>query len=82
MMKVIRSVLLLSLLTGCATTEYTVNGVPPGGNQTAKILGSVIAAGLIAKAVAKPGQNYCSSTIKNTMGQTVGTISTTKNGPC
>jgi uncharacterized protein YcfL len=81
-MKKLSSVLLLLLLTGCATTEYTVNGVPPGDNQTVRIVGSVIAAGLLAKAVAKPGQNYCSSTVKNTMGQTVGTISTTKSTPC
>ena len=81
-MKTIGSVLLLSLLTGCATTDYTVNGIEPGNNQTIKVVGSILAAGLLAGAIAKPGQNYCSSTIKNNMGQTVGTISTTKSSPC
>jgi hypothetical protein len=79
---ILRSVLLLSLLTGCATSQYTVNGIEPGNNQTIKVVGSILAVGLLAGAIAKPGQNYCSSTIKNNMGQTVGTISTIKSSPC
>ena len=81
-MKIIGSVLLLSLLTGCATNDYAINGIESGNNQGMKVVGSILAAGLLAKAIAKPGQNYCSSTIKNNMGQTVGTISTTKSTPC
>jgi hypothetical protein len=81
-MKTLSSVLLVALLTGCATTDYTVNGIEPGNNQGMKVVGSILVAGLIAGAIAKPGQNYCSSTIKNNMGQTVGTISTTKSSPC
>ncbi len=81
-MKTLSSVLLVALLTGCATGQYNVNGIEPGNNQGMKVVGSILIAGLLAGAIAKPGQNHCSSTIKNNMGQTVGTISTTKNSPC
>jgi hypothetical protein len=81
-MKTLSSVLLLSLLTGCATGQYNVNGIEPGNNQGMKVVGSILVVGLLASAIAKPGQNHCSSTIKNNMGQTVGTISTTKNSRC
>ena len=67
-------------LTGCASTN--INGVPPGENQAIKVIGTIVVAGVLAKAIAKPGANSCTSTIKNNIGQTVGTSTIVKQGPC
>ena len=67
-------------LTGCASTN--INGVPPGDNQAIKVIGTIIVAGVVAKAIAKPGTNSCTSTIKNNIGQTIGTSTIVKQGPC
>ena len=53
MRKLIISMLLLSL-TGCATTDYRVNGVEPKKDNTMLILGSIA---LIGAAVAIGGPN-------------------------
>ena len=69
-------------LTGCATNQYTINGVGPGEHQTLKVIGGIVLMGVVAKSLANSNSNYCTNTIKNTMGQTIGTISTVKQSPC
>ena len=54
MRKLIIPMLLLSLTTGCATTDYRVNGVEPKRDNTMLILGSIA---LIGAAVAIGGPN-------------------------
>jgi ABC-type Zn uptake system ZnuABC Zn-binding protein ZnuA len=72
-------ILLSVLLTGCATTnDYNINGQ----TEPLKILGTIVLVGVIAKGIAKPGSNVCATTIKNNIGQTVGTATTVKQGPC
>ena len=73
-------IILSLLLTGCASTS--INGVPPGDNQMLKVVGSIFILGALAKGLSNGNNNYCSLTIKNTSGQTVGTINTVKAGPC
>ena len=69
-------VILSLFLTGCATTDYTVNGQ----TETSKIVLSIVGAGLIAKALSQNGSNNCTTTIKSSTGQITGY--TTKPGSC
>jgi len=69
--------IILSLfLTGCATTDYTINNQ----TETGKIVLSIVSLGLIAKALSHNGSNNCTTTIKSSTGQITGT--TTKPGSC
>ena len=65
-------ILILSLLlTGCAT--YTVNGVEPGENQTLKVIGGIVVAGIIAKSLAKSDAKNCTAYTRDNTGRTIST---------
>lgn len=67
---IITSVLALSL-TGCATTQYNVNGVEPGANQAIKVVGGILLLGAISKGITKcNGQQI----IRDNNGKIIGTV--------
>jgi ABC-type Zn uptake system ZnuABC Zn-binding protein ZnuA len=63
MRKLIIPLLLLSL-TGCATTDYRVNGVEPKKDNTLQILGTIVVLGAVASAISpNKGKEACKSYI-------------------
>ena len=75
-MKTILILLLTIFVTGCASTEYTVNGQ----TEPSKVVLSIVGMGLIAKALSHNGSNSCTTTVKSSTGQITGY--TTKPGSC
>lgn len=60
-----------SLLTsGCATTQYTVNGVEPKKNDMVKTVGTIVVLGVVAGALAGPnkGKSACKSYVSGPNG--------------
>ena len=79
MKSIITSVLLLSL-TGCATTQYTVNGVEPKQNEMLKTVGTIVVLGVVAGALggANKGKESCKSYVSGPSGNSVVTTYQTK----
>ena len=79
MRKLIIPMLLLSLTTGCATTDYRVNGVEPKRDNTMLILGTVALIGAAA-ALGGPnkGKEACKSYVSGPNGNSVITTYQTK----
>jgi len=78
MKKLITSILLVSTLAGCATTnhDYVINGVEPGPNQGLKVLGGILLLGLISR-VAISGNKKCNrDVIRDSSGVMIGTVGT------
>ena len=63
--------LLIISLSGCATTQYNVNGVEPGANQAIKVVGGILLLGAISKGISKcNGQQI----IRDNNGKIIGTV--------
>ena len=74
------SLLLLSsvLFTGCATTQYTVNGVEPKQNDMLKTVGTIVVLGVVAGALADKSKVACKSYVSGPTGNSVVTTYQTK----
>lgn len=80
MRKLLIPILLLSLTTGCATTDYRVNGQEPKVNNTLQIVGTVVALGLIAKGVSPDkGKVACKTFISTGLISAPTTVTTYQN---
>jgi hypothetical protein len=79
MRKLLIPLLLLSLTTGCATTDYRVNGIEPKRDNTMTILGTVALIGLAAS-LGGPhkGKEACKSYVSGPTGNSVITTYQTK----
>lgn len=71
----------VSLLTsGCATTDYRVNGHEPKRDNTLQIVGSIVVLGALASAIGGPnkGKEACKSYVSGPSGTSVVTTYQTK----
>jgi hypothetical protein len=65
-------VILLFSLTGCATTQYNVNGVEPGNHQAIKVVGGILLLGALSKGMNKSCSNQ--QIIRDNNGKIIGTV--------
>jgi hypothetical protein len=79
MRKTLTTLLLVSL-TGCATTDYRVNGVEPKRDNTLQILGTIVVLGAVASAIGGPnkGKEACKSYVSGPTGNYTVTTYQTK----
>jgi len=69
MRKLLIPLVLLSLTTGCATTDYRVNGVEPKRDNTLQILGTIVVLGAVASAISpNKGKEACKSYVSGPTG--------------
>ena len=68
------------VLQGCATTQYTVNGVEPKQNEMLKTVGTIVVLGVVAGALggANKGKEACKSYVSGPTGNSVVTTYQTK----
>ena len=79
MRKLLIPIVLLSLTTGCATTDYRVNGIEPKRDNTMTILGTVALIGLAASLGGpNKGKEACKSYVSGPNGNSVITTYQTK----
>jgi hypothetical protein len=81
MKKLLTSIVVVSMLSGCATTDYRVNNQNP--NDTLKIIGTIVVVGALASAISpNKGQNACKSYMSVPGQSSPNVITTYKSGPC
>lgn len=80
MRKLLIPLVLLSLTTGCATTDYRVNGVEPKKDNTLQIIGTIVVLGAVASAIGGPnkGKEACKSYVSGPTGNHTVTTYQTK----
>jgi hypothetical protein len=80
MRKLLIPLVLLSLTTGCATTDYRINGVEPKRDNTLQILGTIVVLGAVASAIGGPnkGKEACKSYVSGPTGNHTVTTYQTK----
>lgn len=64
-------------MSGCATTQYTINGIEPksdNSTQLIKTVGTIVVLGAVAKGLANKNCTPNNQTIRDNTGKVIGTI--------